>query len=148
MRRSALDILQILEWADAHFRKTGQWPRRNSGAIVGPLAETWSAIDMALQQGHRGLPRGSSLPQMLAEHRGVRNRMRLPRLTEQQILAWMDAHFTRFGVWPHGQSGAIPDAPGETWKVIDQALRCGNRGLPGGSPSIWTRRGPIPSIPL
>ncbi len=133
MRRNALDILQILEWAYAHFRKTGQWPRRDSGAIVGPLAETWSAIDMALQQGHRGLPGGSSLAQMLAELRGVRNRMRLPRLTEQQILTWMDAHFARFGVWPHGRSGAIPEAPGETWKLIDQALRCGNRGLPGGT---------------
>jgi hypothetical protein len=115
-----------------HFRKTGQWSRRDSGAIVGPLAETWMAIDMALQKGNRGLPRGSSLAQALAEHRGVRNRMRLSRLTEQQILTWMDAHFTRFGVWPHGRSGAIPESPGDTWKVVDMALSRGHRGLPGG----------------
>src|SRR6266404_4289177 len=27
----------------------------------------------------------------------------------------------------------IVDAPGETWRAVDKALRHGNRGLPGGS---------------
>jgi hypothetical protein len=133
MRRSDLEISQILAWADAHHRKTGQWPRRNSGFVAEALEATWLGIDVALQHGNRGLPGGASLAQLLAEQRGVRNRMRLPRFTEQQILGWMDAHFTRFGVWPHGQSGAIPEAPGETWKVVDMALRSGCRGLPGGT---------------
>ena len=53
-------------------------------------------------------------------------------MTEQLILAWCDAHFARHGRWPHLQSGAIPEAPGETWRRIDRALRAGCRGLDPG----------------
>jgi hypothetical protein len=31
------------------------------------------------------------------------------------------------------KSGAIIDAPGETWSGVNAALERGNRGLPGGS---------------
>ena len=31
------------------------------------------------------------------------------------------------------ESGPIAEAPGETWKSVDLALRYGYRGLPGGA---------------
>jgi hypothetical protein len=43
-------------------------------------------VDNALIYGHRNLPGGSSLAQLLARHRGVRNKRRLPILTEKVIL--------------------------------------------------------------
>jgi hypothetical protein len=56
-----------------------------------------------------------------------------PRLTIEQLLAWADAHFARTGEWPSSGSGPVPDAPGENWRAINQALRVGARGLPVGS---------------
>jgi hypothetical protein len=83
--------------------------------------------------GGRGLPGGSSLAKLLAEHRGVRNKADLPTLTTQGIAAWGRAHHERRGEWPTPESGPVEDAPGETWRGIDQALHNGYRGLPGGS---------------
>ena len=55
-----------------------------------------------------------------------------PPLTVEQILAWADAHHARTGRWPHTKSGPVEGAPGEAWGNIDNALRLGRRGLPGG----------------
>jgi hypothetical protein len=81
-----LSVTLILAWVDGHCRRTGQWPKRGCGAILEAPGETWNAIDQALQKGHRGLPGGSSLAQLLAEHRGVRRRAqenaRLPRTSK------------------------------------------------------------------
>jgi hypothetical protein len=118
---------------DYYHDCSGKWPRKSSGRIPGSLGETWQAVEMALRDGNRGLPGGTSLAQLLAEQRGVRNRMHPPRLTERHILAWMDAHRQRTGMWPHHKSGPILDAPRETWQAVDRALRQGHRGLPGGS---------------
>jgi hypothetical protein len=54
-------------------------------------------------------------------------------LTKKKILAWADAHHERTGKWPNVNSGAVMDAPGEKWDLIDNALRQGHRGQPGGS---------------
>jgi hypothetical protein len=56
---------------------------------------------------------------------------RLP-LTVVQILVWAAAHLQRSGRRPTGHSGTIPEAPGETWGAIDNALTNGYRGLRGG----------------
>ncbi len=124
---------QILAWAEAHFRRTGAWPTTLSGPVAEAEGEHWKGIDTALGRGHRGLAGGSSLARLLAQRRGVRNRASLPPLTRAQILAWADAHRRRTGAWPMSDSGPIPEAPGETWKAVDLALRYGNRGLPGGA---------------
>jgi hypothetical protein len=55
-----------------------------------------------------------------------------PPLTEGQILAWADAHRGRMGLWPGNGSGAVGGVPGQSWAAIDEALRRGLRGLPGG----------------
>jgi hypothetical protein len=124
---------QVLLWADAHHRRTGDWPNDDSGPIADAPGEVWRNVDMALREGHRGFPGGSSLAQLLAKRRGVPNRMALPALTVEQILSWADAHHRRTGTWPKRGSGPIADAPGETWAAVDAALSLGNRGLPGGS---------------
>jgi hypothetical protein len=151
MRLPRLSETRILAWADAHRRQTGQWPRKTFGPVRGVPGETWEAIDGALQKGCRGLTGGSSLPQLLAQHRGVRHRMALPRLTAKQILAWADAFREKSGRWPNAESGAIPGTDEERWSRIDACLRQGCRGLPGsdslarllarcrGVPMRWSR---------
>ncbi len=134
--RKALPSLteaQILKWADHHHRKTGDWPKRNSGDVLNAPGETWGNINDALSSGNRGLPGGSSLAQLLSEKRGVRNQKALPSLTEAQILKWADHHHRKTGDWPKWNSGDVLNAPGETWGRIAGALGKGRRGLPGGS---------------
>src|SRR5205085_3010793 len=112
---------------------TGQWPRADSGVIAEADFDTWSAVNQALRVGVRGLPGGSSLARLLEEQRGVRNRKHLAPLTVRRILQWAEAHYRRSGRWPNSQSGSIPEAPGETWRRVDGALRNGARGHRGGS---------------
>src|SRR5262245_60492975 len=50
--RPQLTIEQILEWADAHFAATGEWPSvRTGGVRHSPYEETWNAIQSALAKG-------------------------------------------------------------------------------------------------
>jgi hypothetical protein len=130
--RPSLSVAQVLAWADRHRRRTGAWPKATSGPIPGAGGETWAAINNALNRGARGLPGGTSLPSLLAEHRGKRNKSALPPLTVGGILAWADAHRTRTGEWPGVLSGPIPEAPGESWRAVNLSLYKGLRGLPGG----------------
>jgi hypothetical protein len=62
----------IVAWAAAHHERTGQWPSEASGPIADAPGETWKAVSLALFQGLRGLPGGSSLYQLL------RARLRIP----------------------------------------------------------------------
>ncbi len=141
--RPRLTVQQILCWADAHHARTGAWPHADSGPVVdAPHDETWRAVTAMLRGGGRGLPGGSSLAQLLARHRGVRNRARLPRLAVAQILAWADAHHKRAGTWPKQHSGRIEGAE-ESWAAVNTYLRRGSRGLRGGSSLaefLWRHR--------
>jgi hypothetical protein len=146
-----LTVAEILTWCDAHHARAGSWPNAFSGPIPqAPLGTNWRQIDNALRYGLRGLPGGSSVAQLLAEHRGHRNIMRLPRLTVALILRWTDAWHRRTGEWPLIHSGQIPEAAyGDTWKDIDIALRFGLRGLrPGRSlPQVLARRRGVRNLP-
>jgi hypothetical protein len=124
---------QILAWADAWFKRTGQWPQSTSGAIAELPGETWRRVDTALKGGLRGLAGGSSLSLLLVEQRGFRSRSHAPPLTTDLILQWADAHHERTGRWPGQASGPIVAVPEETWATIESALRTGGRGLAGGS---------------
>ena len=148
--RMPLTIEDILAWADAHRARAGMWPNAMSGlAVAGPLGENWRKIDNALRYGLRGLAGGSSLAQLLAESRGHRNNMRLPRLTCARILKWARAHFKRHHTWPLIESGPIPESPGDDWSCIDNALRIGSRGLrPGRSlPRLLAARCAVRNLP-
>ena len=131
-RLPPLTEAKILAWARAHRRRTGRWPTQHSGAVAGAPGETWKRIDTTLRNGTRGLAGGDSLARLLARRLGVRNRTSAPRLTAERILDWADAHFRRTGRWPGAHSGPVREAPGETWRSLNQALVVGRRGLPGG----------------
>jgi hypothetical protein len=49
----------------AHRKRTGRWPTALSGPVVEAPGETWRGVEMALVQGQRGLPKGSSLARVL-----------------------------------------------------------------------------------
>src|SRR5262249_30798651 len=67
-------IAKILEWADKHRRRTGEWPNRSSGRVPGASSLTWAGLNQALRKGRRGLPGHMTLAALLAKERGVRNR--------------------------------------------------------------------------
>src|SRR5438552_17302975 len=90
-----LTPIQILAWADLHYARTESWPTAHSGPIPDAPGETWMAVEVALAKGLRGLPGGSSLPQLLDKHRQVRNKRDLPLLTVPQVLTWADDYHDR-----------------------------------------------------
>jgi hypothetical protein len=99
-------------------------------------------VQQALFAGQRGLPGGSTLAQLLAAKRGVRNPADPPRLTERRIVAWARAYRRRTGLWPSQHSGSVADAPRENWQAVNAALREGLRGLAGDDsvPRLLARR--------
>jgi hypothetical protein len=124
-----ISIDEILVWADAYYARHGEWPTQTSGKIPGSR-ESWSAIDVCLRDGFRGLPGGSSLPKFLQKYRGVPIGRKPPKLTEEQILAWADAHFAASGRWPTASSSAT--GTNVDWLSVQNAMRMGLRGLSPG----------------
>ncbi|MEX0612898.1 MAG: hypothetical protein WD229_12330, partial [Pirellulales bacterium] len=45
---SDLSVEQILAWADAHHRRTGNWPTSESGSVHDAPGQTWNGIAVAL----------------------------------------------------------------------------------------------------
>jgi len=133
VRKRRLSVNEILRWADAHRARTGKWPKVTSGPIPEAEGVSWQQVNSALLTGKRGLPGGMTIARLLAEKRGLRNVAALPALSEAQILAWADAYYARRRKWPSSRSGKIAGAPGETWSKVENALRAGVRGLPGGN---------------
>src|SRR3989338_7409197 len=127
-----LKIEQILEWAGDYYKKNGEWPNVESGAVRLAPNEKWRQIDGVLRRGQRGLAGNSSLAKLLIAERGVRNSNILPNLSINQILKWADVYFKQTGRWPNVKSGDIAHSSGEEWVNIHSALRLGLRGLPGG----------------
>jgi len=125
---------QILAWADQYHQRTRKWPnKRTLDTIPNAPGERWTNLDAALRTGTRGLRGGSSLALLLAKSRDYRNRRALPSLTKEQILSWADAYHRQHGCWPIKSAGRIARSGSETWSGVDQALRTGLRGLPGGT---------------
>ena len=129
----SMSLRQILKWADEHRGRTGKWPTMQSGQVQDVPNKTWRSIDTALRLGFRGLAGGSSLSRLLDTHRGVPNRLALPPLKVERILAWASKYQDLTGSWPTKESGTVREAQSETWKGINVALMRGFRGLPGGS---------------
>jgi hypothetical protein len=127
--RSPLSVERILAWADRHHARHGTWPTVKSGPVSSAGGEWWCQIDIALREGGRGLPGGTSLHRLLAECRLVPRRL----LTLELVLAWAEAHRAATGSWPGATSGPVAAAPGENWSTINAALGKGCRGLPSGT---------------
>ena len=128
-----LSVAHVLAWIDDHNERTGRWPRRDTGPVLAAPNETWNGIDSALKRGHRGLPAIGSLAHLLAHSRGVCHPTHASRLTVELVLAWADRHRAATAHWPTAQSGPVEGVPGDTWAIVDNALRGGRRGLPAGS---------------
>lgn len=126
-------VADILAWADAWHERTGLWPGINSGRIPRIRQMTWAMVNDALRRGRCGLSGRSSLARLLAKRRGKQGVDVLVPLDEREILAWANAALERTGRWPNSGSGPIAEAPGETWRGVDNALRKGRRSLPGGA---------------
>jgi len=133
IRHEPLTEEKILAWADAHHRRTGQWPNVSSGPITEAPEETWHAVQSALYKGLRGLRGGVSLAELLVARRQIRCKHYAPRLTIPQVLAWADAYRGRTGRWPTCSSGPCLEASGEHWASLISAIKEGHRGLPGGT---------------
>src|SRR6266478_1607870 len=54
-------------------------------------------------------------------------------ISSELILRWADLHGHKTGRFPSVKSGKVVGTRGETWRSMDNALRYGLRGLPGGS---------------
>jgi hypothetical protein len=121
---------QILRWAEAYHRRTGTWPTRDSGPIPEVPGETWSNVFSAMHSGDRGLSGRISLSGLLARQFGVRRPFHTPKLTLRQVRYWAEAHYRRTGHWPSVKSGAIVEAPGETWAGVNSSLNMARRGIP------------------
>jgi hypothetical protein len=132
-KRPPFTLRQILQWADQHKKRTGDWPNVGSGSIHGAPGESWRKVNAALRSGCRGLPRGDSLAGILCRYRGRplgQGRLRRP-LSDSLVLKWADAYYRRHGRWPSLNSGRVPEAPELFWKRINFALRLGLYGLVG-----------------
>jgi hypothetical protein len=96
------NIPEILRWADEHHNRHGTWPKSNSGPIPEAPGETWLFVHVALRQGRRELPGGSSLRRLLWDRRGVkcapeRKNFRANRaLTRRRLVAERDPSTYRF----------------------------------------------------
>ena len=127
-----LAVEQILAWADAHRERTGLWPNPSSGPVEDAPGETWKGICMALLRGTRGMSGSKTLRKLLEENRNLPRGIRGHLLTVDEILAWADEHHRRTGQWPT-RSAARLDGQRLSWNTIDDDLREGSQGLPGGS---------------
>ena len=130
--RPRLTEAKICRWAEAHCRQTGAWPDEKSGPVAAAPEETWKNIHESLRLGLRGLRGDDSLVQLLERRLGIRSRTTAPPLTIAQVLSWAMDHESRTGRLPDAWSGPVRAVLGETWQRIDECLRRGRRGLPGG----------------
>ncbi len=129
---SKITFRRVVNWALAHRRRTGRWPTKVSGMVAKEPSVTWAQVDEACRYGQHGLPAIGSLAKLLRRcppDRGLRH----PPLTIEQVLDWAEQHHRLTGRWPYTASGRVRTAVGLTWHAIDDGLRLGYCGLPGGS---------------
>jgi hypothetical protein len=123
----------VLKWAHAHRRRTGSWPNEDTGPVTDAPGERWGNVNASLRHGYRGLPGGESLARLLVRRAGARTSANIPNLSVWMIVRWAEGHRRMTGRWPTQYSGPVLAAPGERWSRVDDTLRRGTRGLPGGS---------------
>ena len=58
---SRFTIEQILAWAHAWHKRTGEWPTKESGTIPHTGGMRWISVELALVNGRGDIPSGSSL---------------------------------------------------------------------------------------
>ena len=84
-------------------------------------------------RGARPAGRGQPGPPLLAREAGAANYTNSRTLRdEEDVLAWAEAYRRATGAWPTPAGEPVVLPPGQTWALIDRALREGYRGLSGG----------------
>jgi hypothetical protein len=86
-------------------------------------------MDLALKNGNRGLPGGTTLARLIADEFGVVSCKHQPPLSIDTILKWCDSHKAKTGEWPTAKSGTVLDSPNETWGHVAHNMDRGYRGL-------------------
>src|SRR5262245_42780909 len=81
-----LTVRLIIKWAEAHRRRTADWPTKLSGPVADAPGETWSGVDRALHVANRGIKKKTSLAKILAHYRGRQHSHELPHLKSGQVL--------------------------------------------------------------
>ena len=71
-QKPRLSIGRVLAWARAYRARRGCWPTASSGEVAELPGTTWMAVNIALSQGLRGLPGGTSLSRLVREYQGSR----------------------------------------------------------------------------
>ena len=111
--------------------ENGFYPTPSSGEASKYFGDqtSWMAIDAALKKGFRGLPGGSTLVKEVAK-----SSVKISFST-QLIADAMEAYHKEHGKHPVQGSGDASKYFGfkTTWAAVNESLRCGYRGLPGGS---------------
>ena len=140
----------IISWIQKYCDKYNCIPVQKSGIVEFAVADgyepsiTWSSIDGCLSMGRRGLPGGSSLATLTNDM--TYGFMAYKHITMEEIDFWRQVFYTNNGYWPHKRSGVISEALEKygqlTWDAVDQILRVGRRGLPGGSSLAFLTNGP------
>jgi hypothetical protein len=133
--RATLTTLEILQAGDAFFQQTGSYPKyANKSAVPGMPNETWAGLNRALYHGFRGLPGSSSLAKLFLVARGIKYRsVAKPPLKVKAIIKAGDAFRRQHSRFPKAKDKQpISGMPNETWRSINEALKTGRRGLPGG----------------
>ncbi len=131
-RKEDLTVEAIQAAAVLHFERTGKWPAQNTkGEVPGMPGETWQAIDLAGQNGHRGLVKGQTLAKILKPLKEEYGSKIYGRpLTVEAIQAASVIYFEKKGKWPNQHTeDEVPGMPGEKWGNINNAGRTGYRGL-------------------
>lgn len=135
--RSPLPLNLVLDWARKFNEKYGRKPRKKDGIVEFAKGEyqgiTWNAINTASIRGHRGLPKGLSLADLMKMEFGIKNPKNTPTLTEAEIKELIKRFIELHGRKPQATDGQVESIEDITWENIDRRLRDGQCGLPGGS---------------
>ena len=139
-RRSDLTYDIIKEWVKKFYEEHGKYPTRASGSVVyAPKEEplTWQGVSICLMDGFRGLPGGLSLSDFLNKEMGILTRKYASRITEADVLEWVEKFYDRYGYYPTSKSQEGVDCPSDygklRWSTVNELLKNGQRGLPGGA---------------
>lgn len=118
--------LQLLKWCDQYFTDNGTYPNSGTTGPIPGTNETWQKVISSAMNRSRGFTK--TLPQLLAEHRGVQNVQARSLLSRKKVIEWAQQHRILTGEWPRTDSGPVPGTA-ETWRSIHTASKLGRRGL-------------------
>ncbi len=127
----------ICFWIKQFIVKYGKKPTQQSGIIEfadgAYEGDSWLCVSAALRNGGRGLPKGSSLSQLIEKRFGLKRQEYGPRLTEESILDLIKKYIAKYDRKPNCKTGLVEGHENLTWSALNRRLEIGDKTLPGGS---------------